>query len=181
MGRVAFASLQIDEGQSKDTATGKTIFFVGRFGRTNALGTAGNMVSKDRVVIWDAVSDDGVTINTSTTSNDSLAAGVTMDDIPGSSRDNTATLDLSYPNWGRIQTWGKHAAVSWDQSTAGGASSLLAVGSMVGNSARGTGTAGMYLLVSGDSTRAAISKDTLGFLLNSPAATDKTADIFIRR
>lgn len=111
---IAFADTQIDEGQGKDTS--KVIFFVGRYARTTAIGTNGNMISKDRVVVWDKVSDDGVTIDYSTTSGDLLNVGVAMDDIPGSSRDNTAALDLSSPNWGRIQTWGKHASVFHDSN-----------------------------------------------------------------
>lgn len=99
------ADVQIDEGQAKGTAPIQ--FFVGRYARTGAVATAGGYrISKDSVVIWDATSADGVTIQTSTTSGDSLRAGITLDEIPGSSRDNTAAEDEGYNNWGRIQTWG---------------------------------------------------------------------------
>ena len=106
----AQADSQIDRGQSLSTAAKK--FFVGRYARTGAVATAGaNSLSKDMVVIWDSTSKDGVSVLTTTTSNDSLKAGVLMDNIPGSSDDNTASEDESNRNWGRVQTWGYHADV----------------------------------------------------------------------
>lgn len=175
---VAFADQQLDQGQSKDTAP--KVFFVARYARTTALATSGNMISKDRVVVYDSTSSDGVTINYSTTSNDSLVAGVAMDNIPGSSRDTTAAQDLSYPNWGRIQTWGFYSGVSWDQSTSFGGAALAA-GVKVGVSAQNAGAVGMFIQTSSDQVRSAISKDALGILMKAPAAGDKTTDIFINR
>lgn len=104
---VSYADVQIDEGQLKSTAPVK--FFVGRYARTGAISTAGAYeISKDSVVVWDTTSADGVTIQSTTTADSGLVAGITMDLIPGSSRDNTAVLDDGYSNWGRIQTWGLH-------------------------------------------------------------------------
>jgi len=106
----AKADVQIDEGQYKGTAS--VVFFVGRYGRTGAIATAGaNQISADSIVVWDTTSADGVSVQTSTTSGDPLAAGVTMDIIPGTSRDNTATLDRSNNNWGRIKVWGLHTGL----------------------------------------------------------------------
>ena len=102
---VSYADVQIDEGQKK--SQGAIKFFIGRYGRTGAIATAGGFeISADSVVIWDGNSQDGVSVLTSTTSNDPLVAGITMDLIPGSSADNSAAVDESNPNWGRIQTWG---------------------------------------------------------------------------
>lgn len=98
---------QIDKGQSLSTAPKK--FFVGRYARTGAIATAGGQeISKDSVVVWDTTSRDGVSILTTTTSGDSTVAGIAMDRIPGSSRDNTAAQDENQNNWGRIKVWGLH-------------------------------------------------------------------------
>ena len=98
---------QIDPGQKKSTAPKK--FFVARYARTGAIATAGgHRISKDSIVVWDTVSRDGVTVTTTTTANSSLVAGITLDEIPGSSDDNTAAEDDNSPNWGRVQTWGLH-------------------------------------------------------------------------
>lgn len=174
----ASADIQIDKGA--DRSTNKVIFFVGRYARTTAIATSGNMISKDRIVVWDKVSNDGVTVDYSTTSNDSMVAGVAMDNIPGSSRDSSAVSDVGASNWGRIQVWGRHADVSWDQSTVGGASALCSTGTLVGVSARNAGAAGMFIKTSADTVRAAVSTDSAGFLLESPAASDKTVDIFLK-
>lgn len=108
IGGVSYADVQIDKGQALSTASKK--FFVGRYARTGAIATAGgNALSKDMTVIWDSTSKDGVTILTTTTSNDKLIAGVLLENIQGSSRDNTATLDENFSNWGKVQTWGLHA------------------------------------------------------------------------
>lgn len=182
-GNKAFADVQIDSGQEKSTT--KRVFFIGRYARTNAIATNGNVISTDRVVVWDSVSDDGVTVNLSTTSYDALVAGVTLDEIPGSSRDNSAANDLGYNNWGRILVYGRHATVSWDQSTVDGGS--FTVGSKVAVSTKLGGTAGIFAPnTSPDGTAAgyrstAISYDSFGVLLDAPAAGDKTADIFVNR
>lgn len=114
---VTNADVQIDSGQVKSTAAIK--FFVARYARTGAVGTNGGFsISKDSVVVWDSTSADGVTVNTTTTIGDGLVAGITLDEILGSSRDNTAATDDGYSNWGRVQTWGFHADVRAE--TAGG-------------------------------------------------------------
>ena len=178
LGGTAFAS-QLDAGQAKSYS--KIVFFVGRYGRTNPLGTNGNAISKDSVVIWDTTSDDGVTVNISTTSSDPAVAGVTIDDIPGTSRDNTAVLDESSSNWGRIQVYGRHANVSWDSSTIPGtAGGTLSAGAKVSVSTKLGGTAGIFRNASSDLAGSPVSVDSLGFLLKSPAATDKTTDIFVK-
>lgn len=108
VGGAAFADVQIDKGQALSTASKK--FFIGRYARTGAIATAGaNALSKDMTVIWDSTSKDGVSVLTTTTSNDRLIAGVLLENIPGSSRDNTASQDENQNNWGKVQTWGLHA------------------------------------------------------------------------
>lgn len=110
---VSFADVQINEGQKLSTAPIQ--YTTARYGRTGAIATAGGQnLSKDMIVVWDSTSKDGVSVQTSTTSGDRLVAGILMDNIPGSSRDNTAALDESSANWGRLQTWGKHSSVRTD-------------------------------------------------------------------
>ena len=174
----AFAELQVDRGQEKSAA--KRVFFVARYARTNALATSGNVISTDRVVVWDSVSDDGVTVDMSTTSHDALVVGVTLDEIPGSSRDNSTTLDLNYSNWGRILVYGRVSAVSWDQSMVDTNSVAVPIGSRVSVSARNAGAVGAFRQISSDVVNSSVSRDSFGVLLDSPAAGDKTADIFVK-
>lgn len=182
IGGVAVAEVQIDKGQEKDDS--KSAFVVVRYGRTNAIANNGNMISKDRVVVWDTTSNDGVTVNLSTTSNDAAVAGVTIDDIPGSSRDNSAASDLGYDNWGRMRVYGRHASVSWDSSTlVGTQGGAIPAGSKVSVSGRATvgGAAGVFRAASEDASGLNnVSKDHFGFLSETPSAGDKTADIFIK-
>ena len=178
---VSFAEIQIDRGQTKDTS--KSVFFVGRYARTVAIATSGNEISADRVVIWDSTSNDGVTVNYSTTSFDALVAGVSIDRIPGSSRDYTAASDLNYDNWGRIRAYGRHASVSFDGATPIGASGVTGApaGSRVAQSAvRGRAT--VYRGASEDITTSIVgaSRDSFGVLLETVVATDGVADIFVK-
>ena len=101
-GQVGFADVQIDEGQQHGQKAVK--FFIGRV-------TQDTYISKDRVVVWDSTSKDGVTVKTTTTSCDGLVAGVTMDNITGVSSDNAASDYIDGVNFGRIQTWGIHEDV----------------------------------------------------------------------
>lgn len=110
---VVFADVQLDEGQSLSTPP--KVFQMVRYGRTGAIATAGgHSLSKDMLVIWDTTSHDGVSVLATTTSGDNLVAGVLLDNITGSSRDNTAAEDESSNNWGRLQVSGYHADVRTD-------------------------------------------------------------------
>src|SRR3990167_2107820 len=104
---VLFAGLQIDRGQTRGQADSVTKFFVARNARQTVL-------SADRVVVLDSTSNDGITVTTSTTSYDGLAVGITVDSIPGITSDSTAAENLTGTNWGRVQVYGRYAAVSWD-------------------------------------------------------------------
>ena len=171
---------QIDSGQERSVS--KIVFFIGRYARTTTVAANGNELSEDRVVVWDSTSDDGVTVNYSSTSGDPLVAGVTMDRIPGSSRDNSATNDLGYTNWGRIQTYGFHSSVSFDTAhpvvlgTAGGVTAGMKI--MVdGVNGRGT----IFRSISDDANSArAATRDSYGVTMDAPAAGDGTTDIFIK-
>lgn len=176
----SFAVVQIDGGQEKSAS--KSVYFVGRYGRTNVIGTNGQMISKDRVVVWDSTSNDGVSVNLGSTSHDALVAGITIDDIPGTSGDATAANSLGGTNWGRVRVYGRHADVSWDQSRAGINSLDVPAGSRVSVSGRtgALGAAGMFRQISADSTHDAVSRDSFGITLEAGASSDKTIDIFVK-
>lgn len=176
-GGVSFADVQIDSGQSKATAPVK--FFVARNARQ---ATFPNVISKDSVVIWDSTSNDGVTVTTSTTSNDGLVVGITMDEIPGSSRDNTASTDEGYGNWGRVQCWGRYNEALWAAGMFANGGAPPA-GSRVGTSATAQ-QLGLYQEVyqTGTSNGALnTSKDHVGVLLEAAAAGDTAIDVFVDR
>lgn len=154
---VSFADVQIDEGQSKSTAAKK--FFVAR----NSM--ASTAISKDQVVVWDAISKDGVSVRTTTTSADGLVAGIALDNIPAASDDNTAAVDESNPNWGRIQTWGLYD------------NALIAGGNSFASGARlcASGTAGRLsaCTTSTDGTQ-------VGVALETGTGASGTVDLFVR-
>lgn len=166
---VAFADQQIDKGQALSTASKK--FFVGRYARTGAVATAGaNSLSKDMVVIWDTTSKDGVSVLTTTTSGDRSVAGVLMENIPGSSRDNTASQDENQNNWGKVQTWGLHA-------------DALSVGNIsAGDILCTSGTAGRVASCSYDGGLAVFSRDltAVGVALETASGGSSTVDMMVR-
>lgn len=178
-GGFAFADVQLDKGQSLSTSP--KVWFVGRYARTGSEERGGaTHISADSVVIWDTTSNDGVTINKTTTSGDALVVGVTMDRIQGSSRDTAATSDEAGGNWGRIQTWGRHANVRF-QVAAG--LFVPAAGMRVGSGSTSQDAA-IFRDTSTDNTANGnftnSSKDAFGVLLNTPTSTATTADIFIK-
>lgn len=178
-GGIVLADVQIDKGQTLSTAP--KIWFVGRYARTGVEERGGaTHISADSVVVWDVTSNDGVTINKTTTSFDALVAGVTIDRIQGSSRDNTAANDESSNNWGRIQTWGRHANVRFQVCAP---LFVCSAGMRVGSGSTSQDSA-IYRDVSTDTTTAtnftSSSKDAFGVLLEAPGSTDTTADIFIK-
>ena len=167
---VVFADLQIDRGETRGQAGAVSKFFVARNGRV-----AG--ISADRVVVWDTTSNDGVSVTTSTTSWDSLVAGVTIDAIPGITSDATAAANLSTGNYGRVRVYGRHANVSWDS----GATALpqgCTAGDLVGHHSV-AGTASVFRKISQDSATGRNSTDSFGVALEACAADNKTLDIFI--
>jgi|SRR3990167_1252428 len=188
LGAVAYAGTQVDEGYPKDDPDGKSVFVVVRFARQPSFPV---VVSKDKIVVWDSVSADGATITTTTTSHDALVAGITIDEIPGSSRDNSAARDLGYNNWGRLRVWGRHVGVvAVSDTKAGGVAS--AAGDRVSTSST-AGSAGLYSTVSNDYLTNGValytgteglrhfantSKDSAGVILNRSSAT--SWDVFVK-
>lgn len=74
-------------------------------------GAAESELAKDSIVIWDLTIDDGVTINTTTTSYDSSVAGILVTAaLTQDTADNTAIQDIGRDNWAWLQTYGKSQA-----------------------------------------------------------------------
>lgn len=177
----AFA-FQADEGRNKSDA--KDVFIVCRFARQPAFPV---VVSKDKVVVWDSTSNDGVTITTSTTSHDALAAGITIDEIPGSSRDYSATRDEGYSNWGRVRVYGRHVGVvsvtdTKSSGVAAGAGDLVSTSSTAGSAGLFSTTSSDYLTVGtgpqGGRQFANASRDSVGVILNATSTT--SWDVFVK-
>lgn len=80
-------------------------------------------LSAGDVVLWDTISDDGITINTMgeggvTISNDAVAGVVASLAIPTADvQGNTATQDVGRRNWGYIQTYGLNTDCNIDGTT----------------------------------------------------------------
>ena len=72
------------------------------------VGTAGgSALAADSIVVWDLTLDDGITINTTTTSSDSSVAGILVTAaLTQDTADNTAVQDIGKDNWAWLQTYG---------------------------------------------------------------------------
>jgi len=185
---MALADVQIDKGQQRSTAAVK--FFVARNGRSFDVGAGGwmnngNVISSGYAVVWDTVSDDGVSIAYTGTSHDARVAGIAMDNITGSSRDYNAASDDGYANWGRVQCWGRYSAAQYDGSGVVDAAGGDAVsGSRVSTSVV-PGRLGQYAEVDGLGGAAAehsanTSRDSAGIALDASSAGASTMDVFLQ-
>lgn len=176
----ALADVDIKKGQRQDASPVK--FFVARFARQPVFPTR---ISADSIVVWDSTSNDGVTVNTSTTSHDGLVVGVAMDNIPGSSRDTSPETDLNYNNWGRVQCWGRYNEMRWAAAMSPTGISLPA-GSKFGTSATAQ-QGGLYFenYIQSDVTTANqalnTSRDHAGNILEATTASDTAIDVFLDR
>lgn len=186
VGSTSYATVQIENGANR--SDNKSVFVVARFARQIAFPS---VISKDKIVVWDATSNDGVTVNTTTTSHDALVAGITMDEIPGSSRDNSAVRDEGYSNWGRVRVYGHHVGlVAVGDAKAGGVAS--AAGDRFSTSST-AGSAGLFSTVSNDYLTNGValydgtqglrhfanaSKDSGGVIVNRTSAT--SWDVFVK-
>lgn len=81
-------------------------------------------ISAGDVVVWDTVSDDGVTVNLIgvTGSIDSVAGVVVSATIPTADASGTAAQTTGRRNWGYIQTYGLNTNVQIEATTVAGQS-----------------------------------------------------------
>lgn len=182
VGGVAFAAVP---GVSKTPGTGfiitnmqggtidqpsktfRLVRFVPVAGSNNSL-----TLTKDSAVIWDLVSDDGVTVTLSTTSGDSAVAGIVVQD--GLTPDigtlgNEASEDRANRNWTWLQTYGL------SQADLRPGEAIAAAGDAIGLS---TSPGKISTFAAGVATPR--NQGLLGFAYDSASASTSDVQVFVR-
>lgn len=113
-GGVAFAyndggNVNIKESSGGSAADPVRVYQLVRWADISAAQS--NPLSAGDVVVWDCISDDGVTVGLVGTvgpanSTDAVAGVVVSTTIPSADMANTAAGDIGHRNWGYIQTYG---------------------------------------------------------------------------
>ena len=154
-------------GQGKYQSDAHKIFRMVRYVPVTYDGAT--TLAADSIVVWNLVSDDGVTITTSTTSYDSAIAGITVTQALTPDTDgNTAVQDVGQGNWTWLQTYGScqvNLATSVTPVTAGDA---MATSTVAGESAP---------FVS--STTNARAQGNAGFFYDAATAGDNDVQCFL--
>lgn len=109
-------------------------------------------LAADAIVVWDTTEDDGITIIETTTSSDSTVAGIIENACLTQDTDgNTAAQDRGKDNWTWLQTYGKAQV---DVITIVGAGDAMGTGTTAGeasnyaptgNNAKTRGNAGFFM------------------------------------
>lgn len=143
-----------------------------RFRVVRYVGTAGgDALAADSIVIWDLTLDDGITINTTTTSGDSAVAGILVTAaLTQDTADNTAIEDIGRDNWAWLQTYGLSQV---DISAA-----AVVAGNAMGTSA--TAGAATKYGYDGQATVASLKQGYAGFFFDSAAASATDVQCFIK-
>lgn len=132
-------------------------------------GLTASTLAADSIVVWDTVTDDGVTVNTTTQSGDSSVAGILVQAImTQDTTSNTAVQDIGKDNWSWLQTYGL------SQVDMSGTTTVLA-GSAMGTS----GTAGKATMFM-PSTTNSLAQGNAGFFLDAAAASSTDVECFVR-
>ena len=130
-------------------------------------------LSADTIVIWDTVSDDGITVTTTTTSGDSAVAGIVANacltpDTGAIGR--TAKADRNSRNWTWLQTYGLADVYVQDNGT-------LDVGEALGTSS----TAGVATTGVTWGTATGTVQGVAGFAYDDVAGTgSNTGEVFVK-
>lgn len=165
-----YASYQV-EGSNATIATAVRVV---RLVRNPISGANGISFSSGDVLIYDTVSDDGVTVNYPTncgisTSSDAVA-GVAVGSIPTSAAvGNSAAEDIGKINWGYIIIYGP-AQVNHDGTTVSAGEGLRA------SATSGKSTSSCTV---SDAGTVAVGTDALGFALDASSSTE-VIDAFVR-
>lgn len=123
------------------------------------------------VVIWNFVSDDGVTIDLAAASTDAVA-GISVGTIPtAETMSNTAVQDLGKRNWGYIQIYGYYPTCKIDGTTIAAGGGLRASPT----ARRATTSNATGLIQSG-----ANGGSSLGFAYDASSAQAESAEVFVR-
>lgn len=142
-----------------------------RFPEDKDIGVA---LSKGEVVLWDVISDDGVTVNRGsaiglTASNDAVAGVVVSTTIPTADQAGTAATDYGHRNWGYIQTYGYCSAVMIDTSNGNVAA---------GQGLRASASSGYAVGAQNDGGK--VSNGSLGFSYDAVTSGSNSNEAFIR-
>ena len=158
-------------GQGKFPSDPHKIFRLVRYvAPDDSTDTAATLIV-DSIVIWDCVSDDGVTVTTTTTSPDSAVAGIVAIAILTPDYGTigwTAVQDLGRRNWGWLQTYGK-AEVRINTTN------LVAAGDAMGTSAV-AGEADLFVASATESNK----NGNAGFFYDAGAAAANDVECFVR-
>lgn len=132
----------------------------------------GQKLSADSIVIWDTISDDGVTITTVATSYDSRVAGViVVACLSAESWDsNSAAIDRSKRNWTWMQTYGKSQVDLATTAIVLTVGSALATGDVVGR-------AGVFWPTN---TTSAQLQGNAGFFYDAESYGATNCEVFLR-
>lgn len=174
-GGVAFAAY--DEGiypASKDQAVGSPDQSprIYRFVRYAEMADSSRSLSAGEVVVWDCVSDDGVTIGmigTAANSTDAVA-GVVVGTIQTAEANGTAGAQVGKRNWGYVQVYGVNTDCMLD-----GTVNILAGGAIKAQEASGTNVG--YGCAAATTQAGAI----FGFALDAVSADGTDNEVFIIR
>lgn len=132
-------------------------------------GATESTLAKDSIVVWDTTIDDGVTINTTTTSYDSSVAGILVTAaLTQDTSDNTAVQDIGKDNWAWLQTYGLSQVNI-------GASQNVEAGGAMGTSTT-AGKSGRFLA----STTASTAEGYAGFYFDAAAAEATDVECFVK-
>lgn len=117
----AFVNKKLESGGTSDTPV--RVYTLVRNPSFGALGGIGNIgFSTGDVLIWDPISDDGITVNEvgrgGITLCSDAVAGVAVGEIPTADvQASSAAADVGRRNWGYVQVYGLHTTVKTDTST----------------------------------------------------------------
>ena len=169
-------AVNLKENSGGATSDPVRVYQLVRYPETGANRTT---LSAGEVVIWDVISDDGVTVNSPaavgiTTSTDAVA-GVVVSSLGIPTADNvtgTAVTDMGKRNWGYIQTYGLCSSVMIEPLTGGNVAA--------GQGLRASATRG-YASASRISVSLTDAPGSLGFSYDAVATSPSSGnEAFIR-
>ena len=149
--------------------------------RNSAASPNSTTISSGSAVVYDTVSDDGITVRTTTTSADGAFAGIAVTSIPSSdnSSGTTAAADAGHRNFGWIIVHGKTTATV----TAGGTN-----GNAVGDFFITSGDAGTITTMMANTEGIAQNTELKkmvrgkgGFFLDAADTTSTSVDVFVEK
>lgn len=126
-------------------------------------------LTKDSIVIWDTISDDGVTVTTTTTSNDPRVAGIVLyaiatPEVCG----QFASADNAKRNYGWLQTYGKCNV------------NMMTLGDSVAGGAMGTGSTSGQASSFTASTTSGMTNGNAGFYYDAGTAGATGVECFLK-